>query len=390
MSPNRRPPLEGVVVLDLSRVLAGPLATMVLADLGARVVKVEDPRGGDFSRGWKPPELDGESAYFLSVNRRKESAAVDLGTPAGAEFVRRWAARADVLVENFLPGALERRGLGVESLRALNPRLIACSISGAGDVGPEAGEPGFDLLAQGATGLMWITGPKDGSPHKVGVAVVDVLAGWSAVTAILGALRARGRDGTGAHVKTNLVSTGLAALVNVAGSALVTGREATRHGNSHATIEPYRAFEASDGGFLLAVGTDRQFEILCERVIGRPDLVTNPRFATNEGRVSNRAELVPILEEVFKAGTRETWLVRCKACGIPAGPVLGVLDALRAPQARALESVLVTRKGDRRVSTVRPPFFFEGFSDPPPVAPPCLGEDTERLFAEVGLVPPEL
>ena len=264
MSEERRPPLEGIVVLDLSRVLAGPVATMVLADLGARVVKVEDPRGGDFSRGWKPPALDGEAAYFLSVNRRKESAAVDFGTEAGAEFVRRWAAKADVLVENFLPGALERRGLGVDSLRALNPRLVVCSISGAGDVGPEAGEPGFDLLAQGATGLMWITGPPDGGPHKVGVAVVDVLAGWSAVTVILGALHARGRDGRGAHVKTNLVSTGLAALVNVAGSALVTGREATRHGNSHATIEPYRAFEASDGGFLLAVGTDRQFETLCE------------------------------------------------------------------------------------------------------------------------------
>src|ERR1035441_190229 len=257
-----RPPLEEVVVLDLSRVLAGPLATMVLADLGARIVKVEDPCGGDFSRGWKPPALDGEAAYFLSVNRRKESAAVDLGTPAGAEFVRRWAAKADVLVENFLPGALERRGLGVESLRELNPRLVVCSISGAGDVGPEAGEPGFDLLAQGATGHMWITGPAEGTPHKMGVALIDVLAGWSAATAILGALRARERDGTGAHVKTNLVSTGLAALVNVAGSALVTGKEATRHGNSHATIEPYRAFEAADGGFLLAVGTDRQFEVL--------------------------------------------------------------------------------------------------------------------------------
>src|ERR1039457_1588883 len=280
MKEERRPPLEGIVVLDLSRVLAGPLATMVLADLGARIVKVEDPRGGDFSRGWKPPALDGEAAYFLSVNRRKESAAVDLGTPAGAEFVRRWAVKADVLVENFLPGALERRGLGVESLRALHPRLVVCSISGAGDVGPEAGEPGFDLLAQGATGHMWITGPAEGTPHKMGVALIDVLAGWSAATAILGALRARERDGTGAHVKTNLVSTGLAALVHGPGSGPVTGREATRHGNSHATIEPYRAFEAADGGFLLAVGTDRQFEILCENVLGRRGLASDPRFST--------------------------------------------------------------------------------------------------------------
>jgi crotonobetainyl-CoA:carnitine CoA-transferase CaiB-like acyl-CoA transferase len=388
MSAERRPPLEGIVVLDLSRVLAGPLATMVLADLGARVVKVEDPRGGDFSRGWKPPALDGEAAYFLSVNRRKESAAVDLGTPAGAEFVRRWAAKADVLVENFLPGALERRGLGVESLRALNPRLVVCSISGAGDVGPEAGEPGFDLLAQGATGLMWITGPPDGGPHKVGVAVVDVLAGWSAVTAILGALHARGRDGTGAHVKTNLVSTGLAALVNVAGSALVTGREATRHGNSHATIEPYRAFEASDGGFLLAVGTDRQFEALCEKVLGREDIARDARFSTNAERVVNRKELVPILASLFAKEPRATWLERFKAAGIPAGPVAGVLEAIRSSQAMALGSVLPTTRNGRTVPTIRPPFFLDGFADPAPTAPPRLGEDTERLFAEVGLASP--
>jgi crotonobetainyl-CoA:carnitine CoA-transferase CaiB-like acyl-CoA transferase len=381
------PPLEGVVVLDLSRVLAGPLATMVLADLGARVIKVEDPRGGDFSRGWKPPALDGEAAYFLSVNRRKESAAVDFGTPAGAEFVRRWAAKADVLVENFLPGALERRGLGLEALRASNPRLVVCSISGAGDVGPEAGEPGFDLLAQGATGHMWITGPADGPPHKMGVALIDVLAGWSAATAILGALRARERDGTGAHVKTNLVSTGLAALVNVAGSALVTGMEATRHGNSHATIEPYRAFEAADGGFLLAVGTDRQFEALCDKVLGRKGLASDPRFSTNAARVVNRKELVPILAEAFAGEPRATWLGRCRSAGIPAGPVAGVLEALRSPQATALGSILETTRNGRTVPTVRPPFFLDGFDEPSPMAPPRLGEDTERLFEEVGLTP---
>lgn len=388
MSPVRRPPLEGVVVLDLSRVLAGPVATMILADLGARVVKVEDPRGGDFSRGWKPPALDGESAYFLSVNRRKESAAVDLGTSGGAEFVRRWAKKADVLVENFLPGALERRGLGVDALRALNPRLVACSISGAGDAGPEAGDPGFDLLAQGATGHMSITGPADGGPSKMGVALIDVLAGWSAVTAILAGLQARARDGTGSHVRTNLVSVGLAALVNVAGSALVTGREATRHGNAHATIEPYRMFEAADAPFLLAVGTDRQFGLLCERVLGRDDLARDARFETNAARVVNRNQLVPILAAHFSKEPRETWLARCKAAGIPAGPLTGVLEAIRSPQAEALGTILETERDGRTVPTVRPPFFLEEFSDPPPAAPPRLGEDTERLFAEVGLPAP--
>ena len=384
----RKPPLDGLVVLDLSRVLAGPLATMLLADLGARVIKVEDPHGGDVTRGWKPPALDGEAAYFLSVNRRKESAAVDLGTPGGQEFVRRWAAKADVLVENFLPGALERRGIGVDALRALNPRLVACSISGAGDAGPQAGEPGFDLLAQGATGLMSITGPADGAPHKVGVALVDVLAGWSALAEILAALHARSRDGAGAHVKTNLVSTGLAALVNVAGSALVTGREAARHGNSHATIEPYRMFEAADGPFLLAVGTDRQFEALCEKVVGRPDLAADPRFVTNAARVTNRAALVPILEEIFAKESRATWLRRLREAALPAGPVAGVLEALRSPQAEALGSVLVTERDGRSVPTVRPPFFLKEFTDPVPAAPPRLGEDTARLFAEVGLPAP--
>ncbi|MGA7990894.1 MAG: CoA transferase [Thermoanaerobaculia bacterium] len=385
---GRKPPLDGIVVLDLSRVLAGPLATMVLADLGARVVKVEDPRGGDFSRGWKPPALDGEAAYFLSVNRRKESAAVDLGTPGGVEFVRRWAAKADVLVENFLPGALERRGLGVEALRARNPRLVACSISGAGDVGPQALEPGFDLLAQGATGHMAITGPPDGPPCKMGVALIDVLAGWSAATAILAALGARERDGTGAHVKTNLVSAGLAALVNVSGSALVTGREAARQGNAHATIEPYRAFEAADGVFLLAVGTDRQFGILCERVLRMGDLAQDARFATNAGRVANRDDLVPVLAALFSKEPRAAWLERCKAAGIPAGPVAGVLEALRSPQATALGSILETARDGRSVPTVRPPFFLPGFDEPAPTAPPRLGEDTERLFSEVGLHAP--
>ena len=384
----RKPPLDGLVVLDLSRVLAGPLATMLLADLGARVIKVEDPRGGDVSRGWKPPELDGEATYYLSVNRRKESAAVDLETPQGREFVRRWAAKADVLVENFLPGALEKRGIGVDALRARNPRLVACSISGAGDVGPEAADPGFDLLAQGATGLMSITGPPEGPPYKIGVALVDVLAGWAAVAEILAALAARARDGGGLHVKTNLLSSGLAALVNVGGAALGTGREAARRGNAHASIEPYRMFDTADGPFLLAVGTDRQFRILCERVLRRDDLAKDARFETNAARVANRNELVPVLAALFSREPREAWLRRCREANIPAGPVSSVLEAIRSPQAAALDSILEVARSGRTVSTIRPPFFIEGFEDPPPSAPPRLGEDTDRLFAEVGLTPP--
>lgn len=385
--PTLRPaPLDGLIVLDLSRVLAGPLATMLLADLGARVIKVESPRGGDVTRQWAPPAFDGESAYSLSVNRRKESAAVDLDTERGREFVLRWARRADVVVENFLPGALESRGLSPDRLRAENPRLIVCSISGAGDAGPLAGEPGFDLLAQGATGLMAITGPVDGEPHKAGVAIIDVLTGWAAVTAILAALAARSRDDIGAHVKTDLFSVGLSALVNVGQNALVTGREPARHGNAHPSIEPYRPFAASDRPFLVAVGTDRQFQLLADRVLEVPALASDERFQTAKNRVDNRAELVKELTALFSRRTRDEWLERCRKAGIPAGPIAGALEALESPQARAIDSILeVTRAGHRPVRTVRAPFSFPGFLAPPATAPPRLDEDGERLFEEVGL-----
>jgi len=386
---SRRPPLEGLVVLDLSRVLAGPLATMVLADLGARVVKVEDPRGGDVTRSWSPPSVDGEAAYFLSVNRRKESAAVDLGSEVGREFVKRWAARADVLVENFLPGALDKFGLSLESLRAANPRLVVCSISGYGPDGPLASAPGFDLLAQGASGLMSITGPAGGPPHKAGVALSDVLTGWAAATSILAALAARARDGAGSHVLVDLFSSTLAALVNVAQNALVTGADPPRFGNAHPSIEPYRLFEAKNGPFLLAVGTDRQFERLATNVLVRPDLANDPRFATNEKRIENRAALAAILEPAFAAATRDSWLSRCLAEGIPAGPVSGVHEALTSDQARAIGTILeVSRPGRPPLPTVRPPFILRDFTLPEATAPPRLDEDGERLYAEIGLVSP--
>lgn len=383
----RTPPLDGLLVLDLSRVLAGPLATMVLADLGARVVKVESPDGGDVTRSWSPPSFDGDAAYFLSLNRRKESATVDLRSQVGAEFVKRFVRRADVLVENFLPGALERCGLGIPGLRQANPRLVVCSISAAGDAGPSAGEPGFDLLAQGAAGLMSITGPEEGPPHKVGVALSDVLTGWAAVTAILAALRARDRDGEGSHVKTDLFSATLAGLVNVAENALVTQGEAPRHGNAHPSIEPYRPFRARDGWFLVAAGTDRQFAALARDVLSRPDVALDPRFATSAARIANRSALLPILEEAFSREAARTWLERCRAASVPAGPIQGVLEALRSPQAEAIGSVLVTERAGRApVPTVRPP--FTGLATPPALAPPRLGEDTQRLFAEVGLRAP--
>jgi crotonobetainyl-CoA:carnitine CoA-transferase CaiB-like acyl-CoA transferase len=378
----RAAPLDGVLVLDLSRVLAGPLATMVLADLGARVVKVEDPRGGDVTRRWSPPEKDGFSTYFLSVNRRKESVAADLATAEGRDLVRALALRADVLVENFLPGALERWGLAPDALRRANPRLVVCSISGYGATGPRAGEPGYDLLAQGAAGLMSITGPADGEAHKAGVALSDVLTGWAAVAATLAALHARERDGLGAHVRTDLFSATLAALINVGEAALVTGDDAARYGNAHPSLEPYRAFRASDGAFLVGVGTDRQFALLCERVVGRQELADDPRFATNAARVASRQALVSELEAAFLTAPRAEWIARCRREGIPAGEIASVREALLSPQAQALGAVLETVRAGRAFPTIAPPFRLPDFSSPQAAAPPRLDEDGERIRAE--------
>jgi crotonobetainyl-CoA:carnitine CoA-transferase CaiB-like acyl-CoA transferase len=334
-------PLEGILVLDLSRVLAGPYCTMMLGDLGARVVKVEHPADGDVTRGWGPPYHAGTglSAYYLSVNRNKESIALDLATPAGAEAVRRLAARADVLVENFPPGGLEKFGLSLEALRSANPRLVTASITGFGRIGPDASAPGFDLLAQAGAGLMAITGTPEGGPTKAGVAVSDLIAGCYTAIGVLAALTARERTGRGGHVETDLFSSTLASLINVAQSALLTGDEPPRHGNAHPQIVPYRAFEASDGAFVLGVGTDRQFERLAA-LVGRPEWAGAGPYATNDARVTGREALERELSAIFAGQTRETWLARCRAAGIPAGPVRGPLEALESATAGALDALL--------------------------------------------------
>jgi crotonobetainyl-CoA:carnitine CoA-transferase CaiB-like acyl-CoA transferase len=374
-------PLSGVLVLDLSRVLAGPFCTMMLGDLGARVVKVEHPVDGDVTRAWGPPYHDetGLSAYYLSVNRNKESIALDLATPKGTESVRRLARRADVLVENFPPGGLEKFGLSLSELRRENPRLVTASITGFGRSGPDASAPGFDLLAQAGAGLMAITGTAESGPTKAGVAVSDLLAGCYSAIGILAALAARERTGKGAHVETDLFSATLASLINVAQSALLTGREAERHGNAHPQIVPYRTFAASDGDFVLGVGTDRQFERLAQ-LVGRPEWPADRRFATNDARVVNRAVLEAELSPIFLRETRATWVARCRAAGIPAGPVRGPLEALRSENARALESV----RACRGVSFVAPPVRIEG--EPPPLRfPPALDEDGEKIRKEFDL-----
>jgi crotonobetainyl-CoA:carnitine CoA-transferase CaiB-like acyl-CoA transferase len=376
-------PLDGILVLDLSRVLAGPFCTMLLADLGARVIKVEHPGAGDVTRGWGPPDHapTGFSAYYLSVNRNKESIALDIATPEGRKSVEMLAKRADVLVENFAPGGLRKLGLSLEDLRRENPGLVTASITGFGRVGPDADAPGFDLLAQAGAGLMAITGEPDGEPAKVGVAVSDLLAGCYCAIGIVAALRRREKTGAGTHVETDLFSATLASLVNVAQSALVTGREARRHGNAHAQIVPYRPFRAADGEFILAVGTDPQFARLCaivERAAWRDDT----RFATNAARVENRRELEGELEAIFASAPRAMWLERCRSSGIPAGPVRGPLEALESDTARALEAVREAG-GVRFVSS---PIRIAGHRAPLEF-PPALDAQGESLRREFGLPP---
>jgi crotonobetainyl-CoA:carnitine CoA-transferase CaiB-like acyl-CoA transferase len=374
-------PLDGILVLDLSRVLAGPYCSMVLADLGARVIKVENPVGGDTTRGWGPPfDAAGESAYYLSINRNKESIALDLTTEAGRRSVEILAARADVLLENFAPGALERLGVSLEELRRANRRLITGSVTGFGRVGPDRDSVGFDLLAQAGAGLMWVTGDSDGPPQKVGMAVSDLIAGYNLAVGVLAALARREPSGEGNHVEVDLFSSTVAMLPNYTQACLVSGLEAGRFGTGHAQIVPYQLFAASDGDFILAVGTEKQFRNLCDEVIHKPEWKLDARFSSNAERVANRNVLVPALQEIFRSEGREEWLRRSRTASVPAGPVRGPLEALRSPQAEALG--LIRKVGD--FQTVASPIRFAG-SESPLRRPPTLGEHTEKIKKEFGL-----
>jgi len=374
-------PLEGILVLDLSRVLAGPFCTMMLGDLGARVLKIETPGEGDTTRSWGPPydAASGLSAYFLSVNRNKESLALDLKSEAGVESIRILSRRCDVLIENFAPGSLEKFGISLERLRRENPRLVTASVTGFGRIGRDSSSPGFDLLAQAGAGMMAITGTPEGGPTKVGVAVSDLVAGCYATVGILAALTARERTGRGGHVETDLFSATLASLINVAQSALVTRQEASRHGNAHPQIVPYRSFAASDGEFVLAVGTDRQFARLA-RIVGHAEWEEDSRYRTNPARVANREAIETELETLFRRESRGIWLSRCREAAIPAGPVRGPLEALESETARALGAVLEAR-GVRFVAS---PVRIEGH-EPKLGFPPQIDADGERIRREFGL-----
>ncbi len=375
------PPLDGLRVLDLSRVLAGPFCTMLLADLGADVVKVERPGTGDETRAWGPPHAGGEAAYFLSVNRSKRSAALDLKDPEDLAAVRALAAGSDVVIENFRPGAADALGLGYGALRADRPGLVYCSISGFGHAREPADRPGYDFVAQAECGLMAITGHE--SPAKVGVAVVDLFAGYNAALGILAALRRRDSTGEGEHVRVSLLDSGLAALVNVAQSALVTGEEPRRHGNAHPSIVPYETFAAADGLVALAAANDGLFRRACA-VLDRPELPDDPRFATNPDRVRNREALRPLIEEAFAARDADAWVAALMDAGVPAGRVRGVREAFAAAAvAGDPATVAVTHPTAGELELVRAPLDLREAGLRPPAPPPLLGEHTAEVLEEL-------
>ena len=361
-------PLEGILVADFTRVLAGPLCTQLLADEGARVVKVEEPGAGDETRRWGPPFAGDVSTYFLSVNRNKESIALDLRSDEGRSLAKELMERADVVIDNFMPSQRER-------LLHVPEGKVHCSITGFDPETAEANTPGYDLLAQAGAGLMSITG--EAEPTKIGVALADVLTAHYAHGAILAALVARESTGRGARIEVSLFGATLASLVNVAQAALATGSEARRYGNAHPSIVPYQLFHAKDRPFAIGGGTDRHYRLLCEQVIERPELAADERFATNTARVTNRATLVPLLDGIFATRNANEWVARCRDAKIPVSLVRGVLEALRSEEARPL---LARLEG---FETVGHPVRFDGERLPLRTKPPKLGEHTDALRREL-------
>jgi crotonobetainyl-CoA:carnitine CoA-transferase CaiB-like acyl-CoA transferase len=369
------PPLEGLLVADFSRVLAGPLATATLADLGARVIKVERPGGGDDTRAWGPPWTANSSSYFESANRSKESVTLDLALPEDLLLAQELAARADIVVENFKTGALDRRGLGYADVAARNPGVVYCSITGFGSA-QGADLPGYDFLVQAVGGLMSITGAPDGNPTKAGVALVDVLTSKDAVVGILAALRARDATGRGQQVQVNLLSSLLGSLVNQASSYLTTGEAPGRMGNSHPSITPYELLHCADGPLAVACGNDGQFRRLV-RELGKESLAEDQRFATNAARVAHRGELVADLETLMGADTAASWAERLTAVGVPAGKVGSVADGLALASSLGLEPLVDV--GADAPPQVRHPITYSGTPITTYAAPPRLGQHSDQI-----------
>lgn len=375
-------PLQGIRVLDLSRVLAGPYCTMVLGDLGADVIKVEPPEG-DETRGWGPPFAGGESAYYLCVNRNKRGIVINLKTDEGKKILRDLALQSDVLVENFRVGTLEKFGLDYETLHELNPKLIYCSITGFGQTGSMKDKPGYDFMIQALGGLMSITGEPEGEPMKTGVAVVDLFAGQNAIIAILAALQARTLTGRGQHLDISLFDSQLGWLANVASNYLISGKLPKRHGNAHANIVPYQSFQANDGWFAIAVGNDKQFGALC-KVIGKLELVSDSRFAKNSGRVENRAEIIPLLASIFKTASVSEWLAKLDEAEIPCGPIQNFEQVFSMPTVKEREMLVnMDHPTIGELLLVGSPLKMSETPVEYRLSPPLMGEHTKEVLREL-------
>lgn len=390
------PPLHGIRVLDLSRVLAGPWAAMQLADLGAEVIKVERPGAGDDTRAWGPPWFTGQdgepvsSSYYLAANRNKQSVAIDLASAEGQDLVRALAAKSHIVVENFKTGGLKAYGLDYESLATINPALVYCSITGFGQDGPRAHEAGYDFMIQGMCGLMSTTGPIGGEPYRVGVAATDVLTGLNATIAILAALRHAEATGEGQHIDMALFDVGVASMINQATGYLASGDVPGRIGNEHPSITPYQTFATRDGYIIMAVGNDGQFRRFVEAG-GRPELAADERFATNRRRVDNRQALVTLLGEMMAERTTAEWTEIFSTRAVPCGPINGLDETFADPQAvhRGLRLDMPSANGP--VPGVRSPHRFSRTPAAEPAAPPMLGQDSRAVLAGLlGLNAPEI
>ncbi len=386
--------LPDIKVLDLSRVLAGPWCTQILADYGATIIKIEKPGVGDDTRHWGPPfakdadgNLTSEAAYFLSANRGKQSVTLDFSKPEGAALLRQLVAQADVLIENYKVGSLQKYGLDYDSLKVLNPRLIYCSITGFGQTGPYASRPGYDFAIQAVGGLMSITGERDalpgGGPQKVGVAVVDVMTGMYASTAILAALANRASTGLGRYIDVALLDVQVAMLANVGMNYLVGGSVPQRWGNAHPNIVPYQAFETGDGQIVIAVGNDGQFASLC-RVLGRPEWSADERFASNPARVKHRELLLPLITAALQAWRGPQLAEALEAVGVPCGPINNLAQVFTDPQVQAREMrVDVPHPTAGSVPQVRHPVRFSGDATVAMQAPPTLGQHTDQVLQQM-------
>jgi len=374
--------LSDVTIIDLSRVFAGPYCTMMLGDLGATVIKIEQPGKGDDTRHFGPPYVAGESAYYLGLNRNKYSVTLDFSTPKGKGLLLDLVKDATVLVENFRPGTLARQGLSYEDLRAVNPGLIYCSISGYGQDGPYAQRPGYDVVAQAESGIMAVTGEVDGEPQRMGAPIADISAGMFAAQAILAALHVRTRTGKGQHIDISLLESATSLLGNVAFNHLISGAEAPRYGNGHPNIVPYQAFHTRDGSIVVTCGNDRLYQSLCH-ILERDDLAHNPRFATNPLRVQNRNDLIPELQEQFLKRDSEEWLATLREAGVPCGAINKVSQVYHDPQIQARGFVWECEHPT--AGTIRLPGSPMRLSETPTrlyKAPPLLGEDNERYRAD--------